>query len=310
MTTTHTHRGIVWLDMESPTEEEISGIVKRYGLHPLVGEELRDSPSLAKIEFYDEYLLVVLTIPIRVPGKRGGYDIVDRELDFVIGKNFLITSRPDTIEQLEYFAKVFDANSILDKDHKTVEHAGHLFYYMVMRIYAGMIEDLENIKDSLSAAEERIFAGDERKMVEVLSGLSRELIDFRQTARIHHDIWEEMVVSTDKTPFFGKEFLPYVHDIRDEFARIHELISNSRELLADLRETNDSLLNTKQNDIIKTLTIINFVFVPATFIAALFTIPAAFVPLVGSETGWTIILAFMVVVTIGIGWYVKLKRWL
>ena len=305
---THSYRGIVWLDMESPSNEEVSGLVKRYELHPLVGEELKTSSSLAKIEFFENYILIVLTLPVRKRNKDGLYTIVDREIDFVVGKNFLITSRTDTIEQLEYFGKIFDANSILNKDEK-IEHAGYLFYYMVKRIYAGMVEDLKNIQDSLTSAEKGIYKGDERKMVEVLSNLSHELIDIKQTARMHRDIWEEMV-SYDEKDFFGKEFNSYVHDIRDEFNVIHELIINAHELLADLRETNDSLLNAKQNETIKMLTTITVIFYPATFIAAVFTIPAIGVPLLSSSNGWITLVIISIFVTGAFWWFLKSKRWI
>ena len=305
---THSYRGIVWLDMESPTDEEASGLVKRYGLHPLVGEELKRSSSLAKIDFFPDYILIVLTLPIRKRTKSGGYEIVDREIDFVIGKNFLITSRTDTLEQLEYFGKIFDANSILNKDEK-IEHAGYLFYYMVKRIYAGMAEDLENIKDSLTAAEIGIYKGDERKMVEVLSSLSHEIIDIKQTARMHKDVWEKMV-SYDEKNFFGSEFNSYIHDIRDEFNVIHELIVNSHELLADLRETNDSLLNAKQNEIIKILTTITVIFYPATLIASLLTIPATNVPLINIANGWILIVIISAICTGGFWWFLRRKNWI
>ncbi len=307
MISTHAYSGIVWLDLQSPTDDEVSGLIKRYDLHPLVGEELKRSSTLAKIDFFKDYILVVLTLPVRTK-KGSGYEIVDREIDFVIGKNFLITSRTETIEQLEYFGKIFDANSILNKDEK-IEHAGFLFYYMVKRIYAGMVEDLENIKDALMNAETRIFSGDERNMVEVLSGLSRELIDIKQTARMHHDIWEEMVASPDKS-IFGDNFNTYIRDIRDEFAVIHELIVNVRELLADLRETNDSLLNSKQNEIMKVLTMVSFIFYPLTFITAVFTIPAMTVPLVNQPYGWTVINIGMVALAAIIWWYFKKRRWI
>ena len=307
MITTHTARGLTWVDLESPTDEEIAGLVRRYGLHPLVGEELKGSPSRAKVEFYKDYIMAVLTLPVRVK-MDGTYNIVEREIDFVIGKDFLITSRYETMEELANFAKILEANSVLNKEGGP-EHAGHLFYFMIMKLYAGMCDDIENIRDDLVAAEARIFKGDERRMVEVLSGLSRELIDFRQTARVHRDIWADMLETEDKR-LFGPGFDSYVRDLRDEFERIHELIANSRELVTDLRETNDSLLDTKQNDIMRTLTIVTFIFYPATFIASLFTIPAAFVPLVGSPNGWGAILLFMIAVTIGIWIYIKRRGWL
>src|SRR4051812_40107193 len=109
MTNHHAYRGLVWLDLESPTEDEVASLVKRYDLHPLVGVELRSTSTLAKVEVYHDYILVVLTVPVRLR-KNGGYEIADREIDFVIGKNFLITSRDGTVEQLEYFAKIFEAN--------------------------------------------------------------------------------------------------------------------------------------------------------------------------------------------------------
>ncbi|MDE2041106.1 MAG: magnesium transporter CorA family protein [Patescibacteria group bacterium] len=307
MTKTHTYRGVVWLDLESPTDDEIGGVIKRYGLHPLVGEELKRASTVAKIDFYKDYILVVLTLPVRT---RVGttYSIVDREIDFVIGRNFLITARTETIEQLEYFGKIFEANAILNKEEK-IDHAGYLFYYIVKRIYAGMVEDLENIRDALAEAETRIFGGDERDMVEALSGLSRELIDIKQIARMHHDVWEDMVNRNDHE-FMGGEFAAYVRDIRDQFNVIHEIIVNARELLADLRETNDSLLTTKQNEVMKVLTLVAFIFYPLMFIAAIFTIPAGGIPLIGRPYGWTAIMIGMAVIVAFMWWFFKKRRWI
>lgn len=306
MTSTHTKNGLVWIDMQSPDEMEIAGAIRRYELHPLVGEELRSSDSMAKIDFYSDYILVVLTFPIR-DRKDGISTVVNREVDFVIGKNFLITSRFDSIDQLEYFAKIFETNSIIDKDQK-IDHGGSLFYYMIKRIYEGMFEDLDNIKDSLLSAEEKIFGGNERGMVKVLSGLSREIIDFRQTTRIHKDIWNEMINGVADSPF-GRDFAPYIHDMHNEFIRINELTENCRELLADLRETNDSLLDTKQNEIIKTLTLVAFIFYPATFIAALFTIPAPNVPFIDSPAGWYTLFVAMIIIAMSIAIVFKRKKW-
>jgi magnesium transporter len=261
---------------------------------------------------YKDYTLVVLTLPVRTR-INGSYVVVDREVDFVIGKHFLITSRFEAIEQLEYFAKIFEANEILGKDGLSeqagkIEHAGHIFYYMIKRLYAGMKNDLENIRDGIIGAEDRIFKGDERHMVEQLSNLNRELIDFKQTARIHHDIWTSMSERSEKS-VFGSDFTPYIDDLKNDFAHIHELIVNARELLADLRETNDSILNTRQNEIIKDLTLIAFIFYPLTLVASLFTIPGRNVPLVDEPYGWTVIIGLMILLSFGIWFWFKKKKW-
>jgi magnesium transporter len=180
---------------------------------------------------------------------------------------------------------------------------------MMKKLYSGLIEDLDNIKDSIISAESHTFSGDEREMVAVLSNLSRELIDIKQTARMHHGVWEQMVAYADKE-YFGAGFGSYIHDIRDQFNLIHEIIVNCRELLADLRETNDSLLNTKQNDIIKRLTMVSFIFIPITFVAALFTIPAVKVPFIDGDFGWVILLLIMILISAGTLSYFKRKKWM
>lgn len=307
MTTTHSARGLVWIDMQSPTEDEVGSLVKRYGLHPLVGEELRNSPSLPKISIQKDYILVVLILPVRVK-RNGAHSVVNREVDFVIGKNYLITAHPDGIEQLEYFARIFETNAILNKD-SNIEHTGHLFYYMVKRLYAGMYEDLENLRDALARAEEQVFLGEERKMVQALSSISRELIDFREAIRIHRDIWEELTAFPGET-LLPEDFRPYARDIRDEFTRINELIHNSRELVGDLRETNDSLLNSKQNEIIKTLTLMAFMTFPLSLIAAIFALPSENVPIIGSQYDWYVVIGIMAVVAGILLWQFRRNKWI
>jgi len=308
MITTNTHKDLVWLDLHSPTDEEISSLVKRYSLNPLVGEELKSISGSTRVSFNKDYTLIVLTLPIRI---RNGnvYEIVDRELDVVIGKNFLITSRFEVIDQLEYFSKIFETNAVLDKEIN-IDHPGHLFYYIIRRIYNGLYLDLENIRDSLRISESHIFNGDEKGMVEVLSNLSRELIDFKQTVHAHHDVWSEIHAhAAEKKSMFGADFQSYTHIVKEEALRINELIINSRELLTDLRETNNSLLDTKQNEIIKVLTLVSFIFYPLTFIASVFTIPGIHVPLTNVGYGWWTIIIIMAVITIGIWYYFRRKGW-
>jgi len=113
MLTTHSSKGLVWIDMQSPTDQEILSVVQRYGLHPLVGEELKDSPSPAKVDIYPDYVLVILTFPFRM--NRGGmYEMVNREIDFVIGKNYI----PSPLETEKAYASRHQTLKIQTLDFK------------------------------------------------------------------------------------------------------------------------------------------------------------------------------------------------
>lgn len=301
MIKTYTYRNITWLDVESPNENDVSELIKRHGLHPLVGEELLSATKKSRIDVYKNYLFLALHIPIRTK-LNNKYVVVEKEVDFIIGTNFIITSRNEVVEPLHNFARVFETNAILDKSG-IGEHAGHIFYYMMKKIYGQMNEDLENIKDALNEVEKHIFLGHERKMVEVLSELSRELIDFKQTSRLHKEVLESF--TTVPKDFFNKNFDNFVEDLQTEYASVHELVINDRELLNDLRDTNDSLLSTKQNENLKLFSILAFVTFPLMLFINLFMIPSDHTPIIGNAYDWEIITGIVVIGALGMYHFFK-----
>ena len=171
-----------------------------------------------------------------------------------------------------------------------------------------MNEDLENIKDALNEVENRIFLGYEKRMVEVISELSRELIDFRQTSRLHKEVLESFsIVPKD---FFGKNFDSFIEDIRTEYSTMHELIMNDRELLNDLRDTNDSLLSTKQTENMRLFSIMAFITFPLMLLLNLFMLPTTHTPIIGNPYDWEIITCIVLLATIGMLYFFKKKEWL
>lgn len=309
MITHHAVKGLVWLDAVSPDDQEISDLTKRYGLHPLTGEKLKSPSAASEVEFHPDYILVILTLPVRSRRKdTKEYEVSDRKVDFVIGKNFLITSRFDAIEEIEYFAKIFETNSIINKEER-IDHPGHLFYHMVKRVYERMVQDLENIGDALKSAEDKLFDGTERQMVDALSELSRELIDFAQATRAHGDIWLSFI-SAGSHPSFGKELTAYIGDLNSRHRSVAELVANSRELLEDLRRANDSLLSARQSKTVGFLAALVLISAPLLIVSSLFSIPAAKVPIVGNDAGWYIVCIIMLLSGGALWWYSKQKRWI
>jgi magnesium transporter len=293
---TRNYNNLVWIDVESPTREEVTGLVRSHGLHPLVGEGMLTATAKPRIEYHEGYIYLVLHIPLRT--KIGDkYVVTQKEIDFVIGKEFIITTKYDTIEPLQNFSKIFETDSIIDKE-SIGEHAGFIFYYMMKKLYAHMVNDLESMKDALIFAETNVFTGNEKNMVFVLSNLSRELIDLKQIGRLHKDVLESLAPVVHE--FFGEDFHFYMNDILKEYEKIHELSANNRELLSELRETNDSLLTTKQNEIMKILTIVAAIIFPLTLIEGLFSSQVEDMP---------VLLVVMIVVAVGLTGYFKYKKW-
>jgi len=306
MITTYTYRNLTWLDVESPNQDDVSILIRKHGIHPLVGEELLSPTRKSRIDIYKNYFFLALHIPIRTK-VANRYIVIEKEVDFVIGNNFIITSRNEVVEPLHSFSRVFETNSILDKSG-IGEHAGIIFYYMMKKIYSHMNEDLENIKDALNDSEEHIFLGHEKKMVQVLSEISRELIDFKQTSKLHKEVLESF--SSVPNDFFGKSFEHFIEDLRIEYSTIHELVMSNRELLNDLRDTNDSLLSTKQIENTKLFSILAFITFPLMVFLGLLTLPTSHTPIIGNAYDWEIIFSIVILAGLSMLYFFKRKGWL
>src|SRR5882672_5697362 len=110
--------------------------------------------------------------------------------------------------------------------------------------------------------------------------------------------------------FFGEAFAPYIKILNNEYYRVHNHVMRHTEGLHELRETNNSLLTTKQNETTKTLTIMAFIMLPLSFIADLFAMDTKFMPIIGTPGDFYIILTLMILIAASTFGFFKYKHWL
>jgi magnesium transporter len=297
------HGGLIWIDLESPSREEVRSIAEEFDIAPLVAEELLAPSMKPRAEFHANYAYVVM----HFPALHHSHKTHEQEIDFVIGRRFLITTHYDMVDPLHKFSKVFEVNSILDQS-LIGEHAGFIFYFMLKKLYRAVEHEVEYVKHDLHVIEEHIFSGHEISMVSAISRTARDLLNLRQTIEPHRELLHE--IDEEGPKFFGTAFVPYLRSISNEYYRVHNHIMRNTEFLHELRETNNSLLTTKQNETMKRFTILAFTTLPLTLIASLFSMDTHYVPLVGLPGDWWIIIGLMATVTLCMFAFFKRRNWL
>ena len=85
---------------------------------------------------------------------------------------------------------------------------------------------------------------------------------------------------------------------------------DQKEVLNDLRSTNDSLLTTKTNEIMKILTVTTFSLLPATLIGQIFGMNTKVMPIIGWRYDFWIILSMMIFVGVVTFLFFRSKKWL
>lgn len=300
MLTRHTQRNLTWIDLSSPTPGEVRSLMTEFEIDPLIAQELLARSFRSKVERRGDVLYIILHFPTA-----RGHTASDHEIDFVVGKNFLITTRYEGVDPLHSFATAFEAKHVLGR--ATATHGGHLFIEMMASLYQSLIDHSEYIGRKLSDIEDKIFKGNERQMVAEISHIGRAIHDFRRALLPHR----EMLISLEPVAgrFFGTEFGYHVQSVLGTYMRVERDIDAVRESLVELRETNNSLLSTKQNEIVKNLTVVAFVFLPLSFIASLFQMNTEN-PIVGIPHDFWIVLGGMGAVAVSCFLYFKYKKWL
>ncbi len=301
-----THNKMTWIDLENPTRDEVREVMNMYNLAAEVAEDFLDPTIRTRADIYKDYMYFVLHFPLHTHKKHHVFNKRTEELDFVIGKNFLITIHYSPIETLISFTKAFEADAILNHERIT-RNTGSLFVHILYRMYKAVQEKVDDIHTTLNVYEESIFEGKEREIVFELSALNRVLIYFQEALLNHKDILR--MFERSSLEMFGKDFETYVDHITQEYNKAYQASISAKEYADELRETNNSLLSTKQNEIMKTLTVINFIMLPLTLITGLFGMNTS-APLPGNQYDfWIIILGMIMISTLSII-IIKKKNWL
>lgn len=305
MLSRHSHGELVWVDVLSPTADEVRSLMAEFSLDPLIADELTVPSVRNRVDARDDYFYLVL----HFPAFKHLHDLagVALELDFIVGKNWIITTRYDSIDPLHQFSKIFEVDTVLDRKNMS-EHAGFVFYYMLSELYKSLHDELTHIGTRLDVAEERIFQGYEKEMVKELSHVSRDLLNYAQALDSHHSML--LSLETPGVALFGYEYARSMRSVVGEYERLASAIKSHSASLTELRETNNSLLTTKQNETMKIFTIMAFVTFPLTLFTSVFSMNTHFIPIIGHKWDFWIIVGIMVSAAITFFAYFKYKRWL
>jgi magnesium transporter len=293
-----------WVDIDHGTPEEIRDITSKYDIDPYVSKEIGSPTPKSRIEFHKDYVYLILHFPAF---KHTHGDSAKQEIDFIIGKNFLVTVRYDTIDALHKISKQLEVEDILSK-HPSAQNGYHIFSLISRELYNSVHEELEYIESWIDHITDDMFEEKEREMVLEISEALRTLLDFKKTLDTHKELLE--FLREGGAHIFGKTFGEDIESLLLEYHRIKETIHSHIEMLRDLRETNNALLNTKQNEIIKTLTVFIFITVPATMISSLFAMDVAGTPFTENPLGFYIVLGGICVTILTMYLFARYKRWI
>ncbi|MEK9184176.1 MAG: magnesium transporter CorA family protein [Patescibacteria group bacterium] len=299
----HVRGAVTWVDLEAPTSEELSAVMTEFGIDNRIEEEIASpTPYPLTLATPDYHYLI-----LHFPAAEATEGTKNQEVDFIVGRDFVITARYEVIDSILALHKLFEAEELVSTP--TATHADVLLEQVMTRLYGAIHDEIERAGRALDRIEHDIFSGKERQTVRTISQAGRALLRFETALARHEEPLDEFLAGLSSGDFFSKRFTVRAARIRAAHDHATALVASYRAVTRELRITNDSLLSSSQNEVMKTLTLIAVAAMPMTLVASVFGMNVTHIPFANEPAGFWLIIGIMVIAALVLYIFFRIKRW-
>lgn len=288
---------IVWVDLQSPSQQEKEFIEKAYRIEFFTYQEVQE------IESSSRFLETEETIEINL-----GFILPDAELSvqnvtFILKDSILFTYRQGDIKT---FAET--VRRLKSMNAETKEHGLDIFLALLETRIDSDADLIEGVNRRVNTISKELIA--KRSLKEdLLLGIAQLQ---ENTMLLHETITEKqrVVSSLIRIPEFNKIENERLKVIMKDIGSLLQHAQFSSERLEYLQNTFLGLVNIEQNTVIKIFTVVTVVFMPPTLIASIYGMNFKFMPELRWMAGYPFAIALMILSSMAFLWYFKRKKWL
>ncbi len=299
------YKNISWIHVTRPTDEDLSYLREKYGFHPLDIADVKTVSQRPKIDEYNNYLFMVLLFAFYAKDDK---EIEATEINVFIGEKYLVTASDGKENEVENFFRECQSDEA-SKQLYMSDHPAQLLHELLHRLQSQTYPLLDHISEDMEKIEKQLFAGHEKRMVREILTVRRNIVSFRKIMQSHKNVIKKLVATRTKF-FMPDEMAVYFNENLERSKDIWDYLETHKETIDAYQQTNESLISFKLNDIMKILTIISVILIPANLLASIFGMNTAFAPFIHDRLGfWYIIGLIAIVISSFLMWFKK-KDWL
>jgi magnesium transporter len=231
----------VWIDLRSPSDDQVAAVSKILRLHPLLAEDLIERDQRAKLEQVGNMLHLALFSLGFDDGK-----VYEREIEFVLGERFLLSNH----------SAWWEPRSTRHLRTGVSDPLGRGLDYLMWALADDVIDSyfpiLDLLGDEIDDLEDRVVNRADRALLERLFELKRELILIRRVTAPEREMFN--ILSSREESAISAEHRLYFRDAYDHLIRLTDELDTYRELASATLETYLSTVNNNLSLIMKRLT--------------------------------------------------------
>ncbi|MDP2918341.1 MAG: CorA family divalent cation transporter, partial [bacterium] len=172
----------------------------------------------------------------------------------------------------------------------------------------------DGLSREIDQVENRMFKNQEREIVEKIAAIKRNIINFRKIMKAHPPVIKKLIAS-DKfflnlngARFNSKAIL--FDNLLENVQDIWDILDGQAETISALETTNENLISHRLNEIMKTLTIVSSVLLPAALVTQIFGMSYGSAPLLSTSAGFLFVFLLIIFIPLLLVIIFKKKKWL
>lgn len=299
----------LWVDLENPTESETKFILEDvFHFHPLSIEDcVAESPS-PKVEEYlpkeDDMFTPYLFIVIHgVDYSREDGVFATRELDFFLGKNFLVTYHNGPCRGVT----LTEERAVKSTTH-IARAPDRVAYHLLDATFDNYRPALEELSLEISQLEERALENPVRETLNKILQLKKEVLHLRQIIGPQREVLARFASGEFK--LIRAHMVPYYRDLYDALFHIADLAHGYTDSLTGILQVYLNMSSNQTGEVVKLLTMITVITTPLMMVGTWYGMNFHDMPELSWKHGYWLAAVLMLVSTGGTYWYFKRKKWL
>lgn len=293
---------VSWINIDGIKDSDtLISVGKKFGLHPLLLEDIASNDQRPKIEEQENQLFITL----RMMEYFDSTDTFDSDqISFVLGKDYLLTFQ-------EKKGDNFHSNRERIRNAKgKIRKCGadYLLYSLLDTIVDNYYVVLEKTGEKIENLELELIEKADKSHLQELYVLKNDVFYLKKLTWPLRELINKLI--RDSNYLIKDETRMYFKDVYDHCLHIIDTIESYRDLLASMMDLYLNSVSNRLNEVMKILTVISTIFIPLTFITSVYGMNFKYMPELEMKYSYPILIVVMLIIISAQLYYFKKKRWL
>ncbi len=298
----------LWIDLENPAPEETKFVLEEvFHFHPLSIEDCVAESQSPKVEEYtpkegDKFMPYLFMVIHAVDYSRKDCVFATSELDFFLGKNFLVTYHTVPLRSVAQVEEMCVKGSLgVARAPDRVAH----------KLLDGLVENykpaLEELSIEISELETNALEHPTKETLNRILTVKKEVFHLRRIIGPQSEVLSRFARGEFK--LIRPHLVPYYRNVYDALFHISEMAQNYADSLTGILQVYLNMSSNQTGEVVKLLTLITVITTPMTLVGTWYGMNFHNMAEYGWKHGYSFALLITGLSTFATWWWFKTKKW-